>query len=71
MPLQWRNRIWQSLEDGAGKRCSECGTDCEGAGNKTFTLSPTSAAPVPPTPTDLHQDEQPLLDKLNAVLHGG
>ena len=24
MPLQWRNHIWQSLEEGAGKRCSEC-----------------------------------------------
>ena len=21
MPLQWRNQIWQSLEEGAGKRC--------------------------------------------------
>ena len=25
MPLQWRNQIWQNLEEGAGKRCSECG----------------------------------------------
>ena len=25
MPLQWRNQIWQSLEEGAGKRWSECG----------------------------------------------
>ena len=24
MPLQWRNQIWHSLEEGAGKRCSEC-----------------------------------------------
>ena len=23
--LQWRNQIWQSLEEGAGKQCSECG----------------------------------------------
>ena len=23
MPLQWRNQFWQSLEEGAGKRCSE------------------------------------------------
>ena len=22
---EWRNQIWQSLEVGAGKRCSECG----------------------------------------------
>ena len=25
MPLQWRNQFWQSLEEGAGKQCSECG----------------------------------------------
>ena len=24
MPLQWRNQFWQSLEESAGKRCSEC-----------------------------------------------
>ena len=24
MPLQKRNQIWQSLEQGAGKRCLEC-----------------------------------------------
>ena len=24
MPLQWRNQFWQSLEEGAGKRCWEC-----------------------------------------------
>ena len=27
VPLQWRNQIWKSLEEGAGKRCSECGLD--------------------------------------------
>ena len=27
MPLQWRNQIWQSLEESAGKRCSECALD--------------------------------------------
>ena len=27
MSLQWRNQIWQSLEEGAGKRCSECGSN--------------------------------------------
>ena len=26
VPLQWRNQLWQSLEEGTGKRCSECGT---------------------------------------------
>ena len=29
MPLQWRNQIWQSLEEGAGKRCRECGLQCD------------------------------------------
>ena len=24
VPLQWRNQIWQSLEEGAGKGRSEC-----------------------------------------------
>ena len=23
-PLQWCNQLWQSAEEGAGKRCSEC-----------------------------------------------
>ena len=27
MPLQWRNQIWQSLEESAEKRCSECALD--------------------------------------------
>ena len=27
IPLKWRNQIWQSLEEGAGKRCSECARD--------------------------------------------
>ena len=30
--LQWRNKIWQSLEEGAGKRCSEWGGGGGGAG---------------------------------------
>ena len=29
MPLQWRNYIWQSLEEGAGKQCSECAFSCQ------------------------------------------
>ena len=29
VPLQWRNQIWQSLEEGAGRRCSECALDYE------------------------------------------
>ena len=27
MPLQWRNQIWQSLEESAKKRCSERALD--------------------------------------------
>ena len=27
VPLQWRNGFWQSLEEGAGKRCSDCVSD--------------------------------------------
>ena len=30
VPLQWRNQIWQSLEEGAGKRCSECDRAVDG-----------------------------------------
>ena len=28
VPLQWRNQLWQSLEEGAGKRGSECVCVC-------------------------------------------
>ena len=31
VPLQWRNYTWQSLEEGAGKRCWECGYGSDGA----------------------------------------
>ena len=37
MPLQWRNQIWQSLEEGAGKLILECGYPNlweEGAGKR-------------------------------------
>ena len=29
VPLQWRNQFWQSLEEGTGKRCLECGPVCD------------------------------------------
>ena len=51
--LQWRNQIWQNLEEGAGKRCSECayspapGNECSKAVLlKTVGLNPL---PVPAT----------------------
>ena len=37
VPLQWRNQIWQSLEEDAGKRCSECGREVD-----WHNLSPVS-----------------------------
>ena len=33
VPLQWRNHFWQSLEEGAGKRCLECAEDFVPLGN--------------------------------------
>ena len=37
----WRNRMWQRLEKGAGKRCSDCGlTQVKRAGqDKVFTIT--------------------------------
>ena len=35
--VQWRNQIWQSLEEGAGKRCSA--SECE---SKTHTVNALS-----------------------------
>ena len=31
---QWRNQFWQSLEEGAGKRCSECGKSSVSVANR-------------------------------------
>ena len=31
MHLQWRNQFWQSLEEGAGERCSVCDLDAASA----------------------------------------
>ena len=46
MPLQWRNQIWQSLEEGAGKRCSECAffVDCSHVQGKSATRRHTSSS---------------------------
>ena len=38
MPHQWRNLIWQSLEEYAGKRCSECGLSVSAAKNEVGAL---------------------------------
>ena len=35
MPLQWRNQFLQSLEEGAGKQCSECVTNYDFCFKKT------------------------------------
>ena len=44
MPLQWRNQFWQSLEEVAGKRCSECG--CELESRSWLQLSCSLLAPL-------------------------
>ena len=40
MPLQWRNQIWQSLEEGAGKQWSECARDGQFDPALTMDLHP-------------------------------
>ena len=42
MPLQWRNQFWQSLEEGAGKRCSECGEQNDRADRLARRATPTN-----------------------------
>ena len=37
-PFSGRNPIWQSLEEGAGKRCSECDTDAVSALQKLVLI---------------------------------
>ena len=39
MPLKWRNQFWQSLEEGAGKRCSDWCANTVLA----ITIKPTAA----------------------------
>ena len=43
MPLQWRNQIWQSLEEGAGKRCSESALSLD---NRAAHLSALISPPL-------------------------
>ena len=43
--LQWRNYIWQSLEEGAGKRCSEC-DQCTQTFRRALTASVDSCAEI-------------------------
>ena len=45
MALLWRNQFWQSLEEGAGKRCSEC------APNRVL-FCPTAYGIIPPATID-------------------
>ena len=39
-PLQWRNQIRQNLEEGAGKRCSECDYTCIPLSSSSLSASP-------------------------------
>ena len=38
MPLQWHNQIWQSLEEGAGKRCSECESESDSESMQSWSI---------------------------------
>ena len=50
MPLQWRYQIWQSLEEGAGKRCSERDRWAKPAHNTPSLAFPASSPrSCPPT----------------------
>ena len=56
MPRQWRNQIWQSLEEGAGRRCSSRSVDLvvsvRAATHRTVSwLGATLVSPVSPTGT--------------------
>ena len=46
VPHQWHNQIWQSLEEGARKRCSEYGYTFErSAAGFMFNITPDSSIP--------------------------
>ena len=50
MPLQWRYQIWQSLEEGAGKRCWERDRWAKPAHNTPSLAFPASSPrSCPPT----------------------
>ena len=38
VPLQWCNQFWQSLEEGAGKRCSKCDPGCERCRHRKLSI---------------------------------
>ena len=40
MPLQWCNQSWQSLEEGGGKWCWECGSDDQPATTDVTDMLP-------------------------------
>ena len=46
MPLQWRNQLWQRLEEGAGKRCSECDSSPHPKPPSLFGTLPAKSATV-------------------------
>ena len=42
VPLQWRDQIWQSLEEGVGKQCSErASTAVSGESSRTAGQTPS------------------------------
>ena len=42
MPHHWRDQIWLSLEEGAGKRCSECAANRHSQTRCQISLQPNS-----------------------------
>ena len=59
--LQWRNQIWQSLEEAAGKRCPECDSNSAGLSIDHFLLYRT--------PVILQSLQESQLPVLSYTLH--
>ena len=69
MPHQWRNYIWHCMEEGAGKRCSECEesagkrcSECEEGARKRSSeceegarMRSSECAPNPKSPSPSHR----------------
>ena len=59
MPLQWRNQLWRSLEEGAGERCSECDVALSGVtscGRVWRKVSESDARSVGTLPWDVQSE---------------
>ena len=73
MPLQWRNQIWQSLEEGPGKRCWESGleAECPGIGRHGVQVAGITAA-VAVSLLTVHSDTAlPFMVRSGVGMEGG